>query len=297
MSRRLPILLTAALIGASGWLAWQWQARQAPTPTVTAAALIPTIPTRWEPLFSPVLQKNDTIALARSMDATFLPAWLPGWTARISNDTAFLLSRESAFLAYNEVVEALRLQSLHLPVLEPTLIQILQDPTVHEVLRDYSAQHLALLAEAQPTSAPRILTVFCEILEAPGTRHQAWCGTLLNASQQLLARTPQASAASFLPRLADITHTFSTARDVALPLRISLIQAFARNASPLALPVLRRLAADPTESDAILMATVGSLGQQGTPADLPLLKAIQARGDMASPAAATALKKILARHP
>ena len=299
-----------ALIGVCGITAWYWNYRrisasatnlQPHYPEDRLEKVIPSHPalhdqntqikTLWGPLQTPVKDVAMALALARSVDVSYPEKDLGRWAQLISqNKTSGGTFSKDVFI-FNEAVETLRNKKEDIAQLHSALADILKESSLDEVLRDYSAQHLALIAEAHPEYLVQTVDLFCTMLEAISNRALAFPGTLLNSldelrSQNLLDPFP------YQQRLSVIIMEYLGTPSLPLPLQVSLIQTITEQETAGGLPVLRSLLANPDTPEPLLLAAASSLGRLGTVQDITLLEQTATAHSISAPAVDLAIGRL-----
>ena len=277
-----------AAVGAIFWIAL----RDRDPEKLGQSPEIPPIPERWEPIFAKSPDRDRCLALARRIDETFDLRWIAPWVGQISPHSAGSRDEEVTFFIFNELVERHRLAEIDPGRLARTLAGLLGDQELHPVLRDYAAQHLALIAEAHPEHRGRVVGDLCAFLRDTENHDTEIAGTVVNALGGIRARAGAFEPSEGAEIAAAVGGVLDSPR-ASLPLRISLFQSATPETANLFLPTLRKTLTDPATPDALALAAVGALSRIGDPQrDLELLVEVEARGTHASLAAASAIRRL-----
>lgn len=291
MSFRFSILTFAvcAVVTVGAWALWP---RGAGVPHTTVQAGGDAF--RENLLFQPDQPVALRMEAARQIDGSLSLEVILAWLRQVKDVPEAPLSSAN-FLIYNEIIERCRAGNLHPSDLGAFLTAAVEDHSLHPVVRDYSAQHLALWLTPEPKgapgedSAPRRVEGAAALARAaadPAAFHTTLPGTALMALADMERRgVPLVSGV--WTTLDPLVTGWISSRDTPLALRLSAIQSAASARRAAQLPAIRALVSSPDTPDGVLFCAVAALGRMGNSAtDHSPLRAI---ADSSSPAKAAAL--------
>lgn len=194
--------------------------------------------------------------------------------------------REDDLVAINEVMNQLRVSGLACGEYATALCNLIRDPKVHPVVRDYAIQHAvqwirdardpASSAQISEPDRRRLLDCTVAYLQEPASLHETGYGTALHSLRTLESVHPEETAEIFALSAPRITAVAAGLESAPLGNRISAIQCLAALPDRDAATALVRelFAAAPAGSPARL-ALVAALGDTGERADLETLRRLE----------------------
>lgn len=297
MKRSVIIGSSLALIVGAGWLVLDSGFRNEGENSSTESASSNPLPDpKFDNLFNPSVNLPSRLALARSLDKTFQLESIRPHLLGIKPHLVPTNVEEHDFVIFNEIVSVHRLKALSYHDLAIFLQEIFQNSEMHHVLRDYAAQHLVTLAEANPESSPEILATLCQGLEDQSLQRTAIPGTLFNALNHLRRKAPELLA-PFEQRLSASLKDLFRAPHLTTPAKVSLVQALkGQSQSPAAraaaCQILRALIEDPTTHEAVLISAASVMGSIGSEDEIALLESLARRGTLATKAAQKSIQAL-----
>jgi hypothetical protein len=200
------------------------------------------------------------------------------------------------YMVLNEIMEVLRQPRFDWPGYGEAMAGLTTDRHVDPVVRDYSAQHLALYLadEAQNRQADSFspgMDAFLSVLRGEREAHEEVTGTILMALCDLKSKRPAEDFAAYDQALALVVNDFVTgSRPASRSNRISAIQAAGRMGYREALPTIRAFARDGGPDPSLRLSSIATLGYFHDPEDRHFLQQLAGSEDNLRFAAATALK-------
>jgi hypothetical protein len=275
---------------------------RAPTPARTqasarAAAKSPSpAPILIRRLSDPALHRAERIAAIRE---------LPSDLSSEENQALMDLLRQPApervgistwYMVLNEIMEVLRQPRFDWPGYGEAMADLMTDRHVDPVVRDYSAQHLALYLgdEAETRRADSFspgMDAFLSVLRGEREAHEEVTGTILMALCDLKSKRPAEDFAAYDEPISLVVTDFVTGtRQASRSNRISAIQAAGRMGYREALPTIRAFARDGAPEPSLRLSSIAALGYFSDPEDRPFLQQLARSDDRLRFAATAALK-------
>lgn len=318
MKSGMGILFGLLLVAIAGGIGWLWTHRQGerqtplPPPSATIGKTphggvtlrpkeTPATATRLEApipevsrLVRVVTGRDETTArryMARSEAVWTLGKDLPeeAVAALLAylRSTEDVLREERVDALKNDLLNVLRAQRRIPPRLSETLIAMFDSQAHGMAMLDYCVQHLGALQEATADAAERARIHAC-LRRAALVPGASYAGTALIA----LTHTPgeDDEQRHFVnERVAALVY----AEDTHLAARVTAIQIAAEREYTELLPVIRRIAADPSAPITLRAVSIGALGNFRRPEDAALLERLKASG--LSPRLSPAIERALHR--
>lgn len=318
MKSGMGILFGLLLVAIAGGIGWLWTHRQGerqtplPPPSATIGKTphggvtlrpkeTPATATRLEApipevsrLVRVVTGRDETTArryMARSEAVWTLGKDLPeeAVAALLAylRSTEDVLREERVDALKNDLLNVLRAQRRIPPRLSETLIAMFDSQAHGMAMLDYCVQHLGALQEATADAAERARIHAC-LRRAALVPGASYAGTALIA----LTHTPgeDDEQRHFVnERVAALVY----AEDTHLAARVTAIQIAAEREYTELLPVIRRIAADPSAPITLRAVSIGALGNFRRPEDAALLERLKASG--LSPRLSPAIERALPR--
>jgi hypothetical protein len=200
------------------------------------------------------------------------------------------------YMVLNEIMEVLRQPRFVWPGYGEAMAGLTTDRHVDPVVRDYSAQHLALYLadQAQTRQAASFrpgMDAFMSVLRGEREAHEEVTGTILMALCDLKSKRPAEDFAAYDQAIALVVTDFVTGtRPASRSNRISAIQAAGRMGYREALPTIREFARDGAPDPSLRLSSIAALGYFHDPADRQFLQQLAGSDDSLRFAAAEALK-------
>ncbi len=200
------------------------------------------------------------------------------------------------YMVLNEIMEVLRQPRFDWPGYGEAMAGLTTDRHVDPVVRDYSAQHLALYLadEAQNRQGDSFspgMDAFLSVLRGEREAHEEVTGTILMALCDLKSKRPAEDFAAYDQAIALVVTDFVTGtRPASRSNRISAIQAAGRMGYREALPTIRAFARDGAPDPSLRLSSIATLGYFHDPEDRHFLQQLAGSDDNLRFAAATALK-------
>lgn len=218
--------------------------------------------------------------------------------------------REDHFLVLNEVMEQLRLGGQAGQTYGEKMAELILDPGVDPVIRDYAIQHAALwldpggyagdTVEANPVtdeSREVILDSIVKVVLTPANSPETLVGTGLTAIADLRDGTPIPKIQGTIDRVrSGILSYIDGSVHTSEANRIAAIDVAARMRLTETHASIRHLAAERDIAPALRLSAIAALGTFGKATDKAFLTTLAKANDRLSPAARTALSRLSARH-
>jgi hypothetical protein len=279
-----------------GFLLWP---RQAPTPTVTTLEKT-TVPTRSGPRRPPPESRlgflRDTTQPWQVRVERLRDLFADGGCAEHELLELYALLAagapateipEHGYVLANDLMTQLTQRDPDRQRFANQLTQILQDPKQPSVIRDYCVQYLASMIRPQlqttllplPAPTPEVVTQVLNALVAATLQPQNQPSTIPGTTLMMLvslahsgeAETIRPAIDKLKPWLAD---ALNGTANLALPVRVSAIQAAGLLAPIEFRPLVRQLAFGDGQNLAIRLPSIAALGQCGELSDLPQLATV-----------------------
>ncbi|GHC40170.1 HEAT repeat domain-containing protein [Roseibacillus persicicus] len=195
----------------------------------------------------------------------------------------------------NEIMEVLRDSRFHWSQYPVEMAALMADRNVDPVVRDYSAQHLALYLgdrshEVEQTVIDPVMESYLALLQGEREAFEQVTGTAMMALCDLSSKRPELVEPYRDSLEAIFLSIASQERPATLANQISAIQASGRMGFVSLLPVVRELAKDPSSNPSIQLSSVAALGYFADSADKPFLLELAQSSQRVRFAAAAALK-------
>ena len=238
------------------------------------------IPHLVKTLIDPTKHLEEQIEAVRALPADLTTSEFEALIDLLYQDPPETLSPELWSTIQNEVMEVLRRPRFALDQYPQAMAKLLTDRSASPIMRDYAAQHLALMLRERSEELPKELrsdsvSSLISILstntrdsshQVTGTTLMALCN-LNKKKPALLKDHRQELNRAVLSMLADSTEvTFSN--------RIAAIQAAGRLNVAEALPKIREMAMKPQSKQSYRLSSIAALGYYADPKDRPALEAL-----------------------
>jgi hypothetical protein len=247
-------------------------------------------------LADPSLHRTERIAAIRDLPSDLSDHETQALMDLLRQPAPEKIGISTWYMVLNEIMEVLRQPRFDWSGYGEAMAGLMTDRHVDPVVRDYSAQHLALYLadeadERSPASLGPGMEAFLSVLQGEREAHEQVTGTILMALCDLKTKRPTKEFTPYEKAIAGVVTDFvSGNRQTSRSNRISAIQAAGRMGCLEALPTIRAFATGGAPDPSLRLSSIAALGYFSDPEDRPFLQQLAGSDDRLRFAAAAALK-------